>query len=81
MAISRTDKTVLIGECKWSQNPIGINVLTDLKQKSQIALRTIEISTIYYALFSRNGFSSELERVAKKEGVSLYTVDMLVEGL
>lgn len=81
IAISRSEKTVLVGECKWSQKPVGLNILNDLKQKTQVALKTIEISRVLYVLFSRAGFSRELEQIATNEGISLYTVESLVKGL
>lgn len=81
IAISRSEKTALVGECKWSQKPVGLNVLVDLKQKTQVALKTIEISQIFYTLFSRAGFSRELVQVATQEDIGLYTVDALVKGL
>ena len=81
MAMSWSDKAALIGECKWSQNVVGINVLSDLKQKAQIALKTTGIAQVSYALFSRMGFTQELEQTANDEGVGLYTVAMLVKGV
>ncbi len=78
LAISRTEKQALVGECKWSVNPVGINILDDLKQKSQALLREGEIEQLHYALFSRSGFTPALEVRAQAEGVALYTVDEIV---
>lgn len=34
LAISQNEKAALAAECKWSVNPIGTNVLENLKQKN-----------------------------------------------
>lgn len=80
LAISRTEKQALVGECKWSINPVGIDILADLKQKAQALLREDEITQLHYALFSRVGFTPALEQQAKDEGVLLFRVDDLVAG-
>jgi hypothetical protein len=36
LAISLSEGAALAGECKWSVNPIGTNVLETLKQKVDI---------------------------------------------
>jgi AAA+ ATPase superfamily predicted ATPase len=81
LAVSRTEKQALVGECKWSKNPIGINILDDLKQKAQVLLREGEISHVHFALFSRSGFTPALEKQAKDESVSLFTVEQLIENM
>jgi AAA+ ATPase superfamily predicted ATPase len=78
LAISRTEKQALVGECKWSSNPVGTNILTDLKQKAQALLREGDISQLHYALFSRSGFTPALEQQAREEGVTLVGVDEIV---
>ncbi len=78
LAISRTEKQALVGECKWSVNPVGSNVLDDLKQKAQALLREGEITQLHYALFSRAGFTPALEARAQAEGIALYGVDEIV---
>lgn len=77
LAISRLEKAALIGECKWSQNPVGLNVLAELKQKTRVALKSADITNVSYALFSRVGFTRELEQAALSEDVKLITVDRL----
>ena len=79
LAISRSEKTVLVGECKWSTNPIGTNILEDLKQKAQVLLQSGEpAQTVQYALFARSGFTPDLKKQARAEGVHLYTVEQIV---
>lgn len=78
LAISRTEKQALVGECKWSVNPVGVDILDDLKQKSRAIQGEGEILQLHYALFSRSGFTPALEAVAQAEGVRLYRVDEIV---
>jgi uncharacterized protein len=79
LAISQTEKAALVGECKWSVNPIGVNVLEDLKQKANVLLQNSEIQKINYALFSRSGFTPALEERARGEGVGLYRTENLIK--
>ena len=79
LAISQKEQQALVGECKWSINPVGIDILADLKQKAQTLLREGEITQLHYALFSRSGFTPALEKQAKDENVLLFTVEQLLE--
>lgn len=79
LAISLTEKAALVGECKWSVNPVGTNILVDLKQKAQILLKDYGIQKVQYALFARTSFTPALEQQATTEEVGLYTVDSLVK--
>lgn len=81
LAISRIEKQVFVGECKWSINPVGINILADLKQKAQSLSREGEITQVHYALFSRSGFTPALEQQANDEGVLLVSVEQLIENM
>ena len=50
---------MLAGECKYSKDAAKINMLNSLKEKCQKA----ELDITDYVLFSKNGFSSEVEQV------------------
>ena len=78
LAINLTEKIALVGECKWAVHPIGTSVLDDLKQKVEVLTKDHDIKKVQFALFSRNGFTSDLEAKSKDEGVCLFTVDSLV---
>jgi AAA+ ATPase superfamily predicted ATPase len=78
LAISQTEKAAIVGECKWSVNPIGTNILLALKQKAQILIKDYGVQNVQYVLFARFGFTPALEELAKVEGIGLYTVDSLV---
>lgn len=70
MAISDTDKAILVGECKWSAKPVGLNILIDLKHKVQ-ALPVTADWQVTYALFSKSGFTPDLATLAQDEGILL----------
>jgi uncharacterized protein len=71
VAISDSEKSVLLGECKWSSHPVGINILEELKQKAESFSQATGISKLSYALFSKSGFTPALRKVANKEKVLL----------
>jgi hypothetical protein len=58
LAIRKSGK-MLAGECKYSKDAAKINMLNSLKEKCQKA----ELDITDYVLFSKNGFSSEVEQV------------------
>jgi len=80
LAISQTQKAALVGECKWSINPVGTNILEELKQKSQVLVKKYGIQKLQFALFARSGSTNALEEQAKLEGIELFTVDSLVKN-
>ncbi len=59
------DKEALIGECKYWNQPVGIDTLKDLKQKANY-IKDYKIK--YYAIFSKAGFTNSLKALAEKEG-------------
>jgi AAA+ ATPase superfamily predicted ATPase len=78
VAANDDDNAILFGEVKWSNKRVGVDILADLKRKAAL----VDWGTgdrnkrkEYYALFSRKGFTPEMERVAKKEAVYLVTVN------
>jgi AAA+ ATPase superfamily predicted ATPase len=71
VAVSDSDRTLLVGECKWSDKPVGTNVLEDLKRKTRILLTTRKWKRVEYILFSKSGFTTDLQSQAKGEDVRL----------
>ncbi len=65
---------VLLGECKWTSRPVGVNILDDLKRKAQALDRTLPVR---YALFARSGFTPALQARAAEEGVLLVDLEEL----
>ena len=61
--VTLDDGTQIVGECKWTNHKISKNILNKLKKVSDKA----GLHADYYALFSKNGFSKELEKIRDKE--------------
>ena len=72
--------SVLLGECKWSVNPIGTDVLDDLQRKTPLVDPKGRWPAVSYALFAKSGFTSALVARAAAEGVRLVVADALVAG-
>jgi AAA+ ATPase superfamily predicted ATPase len=71
VAISDSEGAILLGECKWSVHPVGLNILVELKRKARVLERLGKWPAVSYALFSRSGFTPDLQIVAASEGVRL----------
>ena len=78
LAINLSEKIALVGECKWTIHPVGASVLDDLKQKAEILLKEHQIKKVQFALFSRKGFTADVEAKSKNEGIRLFTADSIV---
>jgi len=73
MAVGEDEQAILLGECKWSPRPLGTNILKELQSKAG-KLPAIDLnSRVPYALFSKSGFTPELRKLAKQQGVLLVT--------
>ncbi len=58
---------ILFGECKYSKNLKGIDVLADLKVKAKGVEWNKGTRKEYYVIFSKSGFTRELIEKAEKE--------------
>lgn len=70
------DGPVLAAECKWASRPVGTNVLRELEAKLAALTADLERppSRIDLALFSRSGFTPELEEEAARRSLLLVGV-------
>lgn len=70
--------TLLLGECKWTNSPVGTDLLADLESLEQDVRWNGADRTVSYALFSRSGFTDELERLTDdRPDLYLYTPEEL----
>lgn len=74
------DEDILVGECKWTDRPVGTNILDDLRRKLHSLIHQREWSHVRYALFSRSGFTPALEAQARDEGVLLVSLETLLSS-
>ena len=66
------DNTMVFGECKWWDSPVGPNILQKLKETSQKTRFSVDPQSTPYLLFSRSGFTKELpEEAATSQSIVL----------
>jgi AAA+ ATPase superfamily predicted ATPase len=65
---------LLLGECKWSKNPVGLDVLRSLRAKVQEVAADLkrEPTDVYLALFGRSGFTPAVIERAREGEVLLF---------
>ena len=71
VAVSETDHALLLGECKWSLNPVGTDILDDLQHKTRLVDPAGAWPHVTYALFAKAGFTPALISRAAAENVRL----------
>ena len=64
VGISEVDNLLVLGECKFWNGPVGLNVLSQLEQKAAYVDWHRDSRKTVYIIFSINGFSEELAAVA-----------------
>ena len=79
VAISDHEQSLWVGECKWSNHPVGVDILEALQRKASLHLAKPPWK-ITYGLFSKSGFTPALQQRAEVEGVQLVQVDQFFEG-
>ena len=63
-ALDPEGKNLILGECKYWQEPVGVNVLRDLEEKTDSVVWERNSRKAWYVLFSASGFSEELTTLA-----------------
>ncbi len=72
-AIDPEEKNLILGECKFWQEPVGINIFRELEQKSGSVDWQKQNRHVWFVLFSSAGFTEELkELAAKREDLLLF---------
>lgn len=74
VAFNEESGDILFGEAKWSVNQVGTNIYEDLKRKAAVVDWHVGDRREHYVLFSKSGFTENMIKVAKEEGV------LLIEG-
>ncbi len=69
---------IIFGEAKWTAKKIGTNIFYDLKRKAGLVDWGDGKRKEYYILFSKSGFTPDMKKLAKKEGVFLVVQDKLL---
>lgn len=81
VAINEKSKDILFGECKWTRNPVGIDIYKDLKRKSGLVHWHDKERKEHFALFSMSGFTAGMKELATNENVLLFDLDAIDKAL
>ena len=65
-ALDPEGKNLILGECKYWQEPVGISVLRDLEAKADAVPWNRNDRKLWFVLFSASGFTDELRREAEE---------------
>lgn len=65
-ALDPDGKNLILGECKYWKEPVGVNILTELEEKAKKVAWNKKDRKNWYVLFSMGGFTSELQELATK---------------
>jgi AAA+ ATPase superfamily predicted ATPase len=79
VGFSSSEKKIIFGECKWSEKLVGTNIYLELKEKAAKVEWNKNDRKEYFILFSKSGFTSEMIKTAKNDGVFLVEKDFLVD--
>jgi AAA+ ATPase superfamily predicted ATPase len=76
------EKQIMLVECKWSQRPVGVDILTQLEDSARGVLKDENKQIPLFGLCSRSGFTAQLlDLTRKREDVVLYKwKDMVKNG-
>jgi AAA+ ATPase superfamily predicted ATPase len=72
VGINSMEKTLILGECKWSPRAMDRHVLDDLIQKTTEFVPSEGRWRVYYLGFARGGWLSEAQGFAKHLGMRKY---------
>ena len=72
VGINDETNAILFGEVKWSDRPIGTDIYRHLVAKARRVVWGKTDRREAFALFSRSGFTPEMRRVARQDGVLLF---------
>lgn len=65
VALDSDGKNLILGECKYWQEPVGINILRELENKTESVAWEKNDRKVWYVLFSAGGFTDELREHCK----------------
>ncbi|WP_096390181.1 ATP-binding protein [Halopenitus persicus] len=74
VGLDPASETVLLGECKWTRDPVDPSLLSQLETLEPEVRWRGEDRTVRYALFARSGFTEPMREIARdRADVELYT--------
>ncbi len=67
-ALDPEGNNLILGECKYWQEPVGVSVLRNLEEKAKSVPWERDGRKNWYVLFSASGFTEELQKEAASRG-------------
>ena len=78
VAINKQLDSILFGEVKWSERPVGVDIYERLKQKAKGVDWGSKKRKEYFCLFSKKGFTESMLKRAREERVKLFKENRLI---
>jgi len=72
VAVDRQSKRVVLGEARWRERPMDEKALNELMSKAKHWLKKKRGWRITYALFSRSGFTRQVQNIATEQPSEIY---------
>ena len=67
VALNETEKKILFGECKWTNQKMDVRILNELKRNAATVDWHLGKRKEYFILFSKSGFAADVIALAKKD--------------
>lgn len=64
-ALDPEGKNLILGECKYWTDPVGVSVFRDLEAKTDSVTWERKNRKVWYVLFSASGFTDEMKKLAQ----------------
>ncbi|MEJ2754226.1 MAG: ATP-binding protein, partial [Chloroflexota bacterium] len=65
VGLDNESKSIVLGDCFWREEPVGLESIQDLVRKTGSALPNNSEWNIYYVIFSASGWTAEAEEKAQ----------------
>lgn len=69
VSLSKNTKEILFGECKWQNRKVDLNVLENLRKKTELVNWYNKERKEYFALFSKSGFKKSCLEYCRENGI------------
>ena len=73
-ALDPDGKNLILGECKYWQAPVGVNILYELERKAEQVSWNKDHRRTWFVLFSMGGFTDELKQLSEGR-TDLFLID------
>jgi len=80
VAFNKELNSILFGEVKWSEKPLGTDIFEALRHKAAKVNWGTRHRKEHFCLFSKSGFTQAMVKKAKEEKISLFREDVLLKA-